>query len=180
MSEHDGIPHYFSDISDDTLDSIISQYQNRNPHTGQTILKSYLESISIHVQCQRIRESVWRTDPLRRLVRWREPLSQRTYKVPGSNSLWHVDGHHSLLRWRFVIHGGIDGYSCTVVILRCATNNRAMIAFSAFSEAIDNFGIPSHVQSDRGGENTIICQFIIAVRGCDRGSHIAGPSTHNQ
>ena len=55
-----------------------------------------------------------------------------------------------------------------------------MTAFSAFSEAIDNFGIPSHVRSDRGGENTIICQFMIAVRGCDRGSHIAGPSTHNQ
>ena len=44
LSEHDGIPHYFSDISDDTLDSIISQYQNRNPHTGQTILKGYLYS----------------------------------------------------------------------------------------------------------------------------------------
>lgn len=55
-----------------------------------------------------------------------------------------------------------------------------MTAFSAFSEAIDNFGIPSRVRSDRGGKNTIICQFMIAVRGCDRGSHIAGPSTHNQ
>ena len=92
LSEHDGTPHYFSDISDDILDSIISQYQNRNPHTGQTILKGYLESIGIRVQRQRIRESVWRTDPLRRLVRWREPLSRRTYKLPGSNSLWHVDG----------------------------------------------------------------------------------------
>ena len=60
LSEHDGIP---SDISDDTLDSIISQYQNCNPHTGQTILKGYLESIGICVQRQRIS---WRTDPLRR------------------------------------------------------------------------------------------------------------------
>ena len=55
-----------------------------------------------------------------------------------------------------------------------------MTAFSAFSEAIDSFGIPSHIRSDRGGENTIVCQFMIAVRGCDRGSHIASPSTLNQ
>ena len=58
LSEQDGISHYFSDISDDTLDSIISQYQNCNPQTGQTFLKGYLESIGIRVQRQRIRESV--------------------------------------------------------------------------------------------------------------------------
>ena len=38
-------------------------------------------------------------------------ITRRRYYVPGSNSLWHIDGHHSLVRWRFVIHGGIDGYS---------------------------------------------------------------------
>ena len=41
LSEHDGIPHYFSDISDDTLDSIISQYQNCNPHTWKASVFVY-------------------------------------------------------------------------------------------------------------------------------------------
>lgn len=38
--------------------------------------------------------------------------------------LRHLDGHHKLIRWRFVIHGAIDGYSRVVVFLRCNTNNR--------------------------------------------------------
>ena len=27
------------------------------------------------------------------------------------NSLWHLDGHHSLIRWKILIHGCIDGFS---------------------------------------------------------------------
>ena len=29
------------------------------------------------------------------------------------------------IRWRFVIHAGIDGYSRMVVFIHCSTNNRA-------------------------------------------------------
>jgi hypothetical protein len=174
IAETNVIPHIFSEISDDALDSIVSQYQSRNPRAGQTILKGYLESIGIHVQRRRIRESVYRTDPARRFLRWHDKISRREYHVPGANSLWHVDGHHSLIRWRFVIHGGIDGYSRMITYLKCSTNNKATTAFSAFREAVDTYGIPSRVRSDKGGENVIICQFMIAMRGCERGSHIAG------
>jgi hypothetical protein len=31
------------------------------------------------------------------------------YEVAGPMSLWHVDANHKLIRWKFVIHGGIDG-----------------------------------------------------------------------
>lgn len=44
-------------------------------------------------------------------------IRRRVYHVDGPNSLWHVDGHHKLIRWHMVIHGGIDGYSRTVVFL---------------------------------------------------------------
>jgi len=30
--------------------------------------------------------------------------------VPWPNSLWHIDGHHSLIRWGFVVHGCVDGF----------------------------------------------------------------------
>jgi hypothetical protein len=25
--------------------------------------------------------------------------------------MWHLDGHHKLIRWGIVIHGFVDGYS---------------------------------------------------------------------
>ena len=33
------------------------------------------------------------------------------------NSLWHIDGYHKLIRWRVIIHGGIDGFSRLPVYL---------------------------------------------------------------
>ena len=36
-----------------------------------------------------------------------EELSQIIF-VTWPNSLWHIDGHHSLIRWQFVIHGCCD------------------------------------------------------------------------
>jgi len=33
--------------------------------------------------------------------------------------IWHIDGNHSLICWRFVIDGGIDGYSHMITYLHC-------------------------------------------------------------
>lgn len=87
-----------------------------------------------------------------------------------------------LFRWRFVIHGGIDGFSQTIVFLRCSTNNRASTVFDAFQSAVEKFGLPSRVRSDKGKENTDVAWFMLShpLRGLDRGSHITGRSVHNQ
>lgn len=36
------------------------------------------------------------------------------------------------------------------------------------------------MRSDKGGENVRVCYFMVAYRGPDRASHIAGSSVHNQ
>ena len=64
--------------------------------------------------------------------------------------------------------------------LQCTTNNRAESVFSYFWRATREYGIPSRVCSDKGGENVMVCHFMVSQRGVGRGSHIAGPSTHNQ
>ena len=69
---------------------------------------------------------------MRALVRWHQTITRRTYWVPGPNSLWHIDSHHSLIRWRFVTHGCVDGFSRMITYLSCVTNNRAETAFSLF------------------------------------------------
>ena len=101
----------FTDISDDELDSILRQLQRDYPICGQQLLQGYLRQRGVIVQCRRLRESVARTDSIRRYVRWHQVVTRRTYSVQRSNSLWHIDGHHSLIRWRMVVQGGIDGCS---------------------------------------------------------------------
>ncbi|KAE9382610.1 hypothetical protein BT96DRAFT_778281, partial [Gymnopus androsaceus JB14] len=43
--------------------------------------------------------------------------------VSRPNALWHIDGHHKLIMWGFVIHGVVDGYSRIVPGLKASTNN---------------------------------------------------------
>ena len=94
----------------------------------------------------------------------------------------HVDGHHKLIRWRFVVHGGIDGFSRCIVYLCCSTNNRADTVSSLFLNAVDHFGLPSRVNSDMGTENVDISRYVLhhPNRGPNRGSMITGKSVHNQ
>ena len=54
--------------------------------------------------------------------------------------------------------------------------------FDAFQSALEKFGLPSRVRSDKGKENTDVAWFMLShpLRGPDRGSHITGRSVHNQ
>ncbi len=170
----------FTNISDNDLDGIVRIFRHRHPHSGQSMLQGHLSSIDVHVQRQRIRASISRVDPLGSVLHRQQPVSRRKYSVPGPNSLWHMDGHHSLIRWGFVVHGGVDGYSRLIVFLYCSTNNRSDTVTELFRRAVVIFGLPSRVRSDRGGENVGVCELMIQRRGLNRGSHIAGSSTHNQ
>ena len=91
-----------------------------------------------------------------------------------------VDGHHKLIRWRLVTHGGIDGYSRMVVYLKCSSNNRSATVYSLFLEAVRQYGLPSRVRSDQGRENYKVAQHMIEHRGAERRSMITGNSVHNQ
>ncbi|XP_015748691.1 PREDICTED: uncharacterized protein LOC107328478 [Acropora digitifera] len=102
------------------------------------------------------------------------------FDVPGPIALWDIDGLHKLIRWEFVVHGGIDVLSRLVVYLKCATNNRTATVMASFFEGTRKYGIPSRVRSDYGGENIEVGRFMESMRGTNRGLHIQGSSVHNQ
>ncbi len=90
-----------------------------------------------------------------------------------------VDGHHKLVRWRFVTHAGIDGYSRLIVYMRCS-DNKSSTVYRAFLEAVKKYALPSRVRSDHSGEHVLVAHHMLETRGLDRGSMITGKSTHNQ
>ena len=102
--------------------------------------------------------------------------------MPGSLALWHVDGNHNLIRWGFVIHEAIDGFSRKTMCLKCSTNNMASTVLDLFLNATNQFGIPSRVRADQDVENVDIARYMFShhPRGPGRRSFIAGKSCHNQ
>jgi len=74
----------------------------------------------------------------------------------------------------------MDGFSRLVVYLKLANNNRAETVVIPFKEAIADYGIPSRVRSDKGGENVLCCDLMIFLRGIGRRTWISGKSVHNQ
>lgn len=97
-------------VSDAHLDSLVREITFLLPKCGEKTISGRLRSCNIRVRRHRIRASLKRVDPLGIKRRCRGVLHQRRYEVPSPNALWHLDRYHKLIRWRLVIHGGIDGF----------------------------------------------------------------------
>lgn len=170
----------FSNMSDNDLDEHVKVFTQQFPSCGENMLRHLLSQNNIYVQRTRLRDSIQRVDQDGVNRRKRNRLHRRVYNVRGPNQLWHVDTNHKLIRWHFVVFGAIDGYSRLPVVLRCGNNNKAETLFNYFSTGVEKFGLPSRVRSDKGLENIAIANYMLAMRGPNRGSMITGPSTHNQ
>ena len=179
IHEYEISVHYFSNISDNVLDDFVQSMCTLHRRSGEKSIEGKLRSIGLKIQRERIRESLHRVDPSGIESHIRGVLHRRQDCVESPNALWHVDGYYKLIRWRIVVHGGIDGYSHLVAYLKASNNNRATTAFSAFEAGVSEYGIPSRV---RGGENVEIARYMLRhpARGPGRGSIITGQSVHNQ
>lgn len=66
--------------------------------------------------------------------------------------------------------------------LKVSPNNKAETMLHAFIQGVEQFGVPSRVRMDMGGENVQVARYMIEhpERGPGRGSAITVRSIHNQ
>ncbi|KAI4901165.1 hypothetical protein NFI96_006000 [Prochilodus magdalenae] len=144
MAEHGiRVSDLFTSIDNGELDTMVCEILSCHPNTGYKMMVGLLNARGIRIQRHRVQEAVSREDPEGTVMRTLrlQTLRCRRYSVPSPNSLWHIDGNHKLIRWRIVVHGGIDGFSRLIVYLNVATNNRASTVPGSFT-----YGVPSRVR----------------------------------
>ncbi len=71
----------YSNISDNDLDELVREAQNLNPNTGIRLTKGFLVAKGHRLQLQRIRDSLFCTDPVGILQRQSQTVIRRKYKV---------------------------------------------------------------------------------------------------
>ena len=175
-----GIADSYTAIAEEELESNIRDILRLTPYSGETYIRGALRSRNIYIPRWRVREALQTIDPINRAIRRRYAIQRRLYNVRKPNHLWHIDSNHKLIDWRFVLHGCIDGYSRAIIYWKCFTNNMASTVLQCFVNGTQEFGLPARVRGDRGVENVDVARFMIAHRGLNRGSFIAGRSVHNQ
>ncbi|XP_065829131.1 uncharacterized protein [Oscarella lobularis] len=162
-------------MSDSDLNEKISSITREKPDAGYRMMSGLFFAKGY------ILESMARCDPQGVCLRWiRAAHLRRAYSVLGPQALWHKDGHHKLIKWRFIVHAGIDGFSSVPVYLHCSTNNKAATVLRLFNEAVREFGLPARVRSDQGGGNYDVAWAMLSHPQRGIGTMIVGRSVHNQ
>ena len=140
----------FAEISDREIDRIIRAIKADHPNDGERMMSGHLVARGIFIQRTRLRASIHRTDPVNTALRRSVAVRRRVYYAEGPNAVWHLDGHHKLVHFRLVTHGCIDGYSRTIIFLRCSSNNESSTVLSLFAAGVLEHGIPNSVRTDLG------------------------------
>jgi hypothetical protein len=153
----------FTQISDQELRYQVEAVKRDMPEIGYNMMRGVLRSRGIHVSIPRIQQCISDIDPINTALRWAAPTSRRRYGVPYPNYIWHIDGNHKLVRWRLVVHGGIDGFSRLIVYMQCSNNNRSNTVLQAFQGGVQMYGLPERIRSDRGGENVQVHNYYIII-----------------
>ena len=191
-----GLVKRFSDITNADIDILVHHYKLGHPNAGLWFVLASLKSHRLNIQRERVQMSLQWIDPLGRIIRHQTAIQRRVYEELHSNYVWHIDGHHKLIRWGIVIHGMIDGHCRTVrffmlpyvqlftshhqiVGLRASADNRASTVLNIFLHTVQAYGTPWRVRGDRGGENIDVATWMIQHRGSNRSSFLWGRSTRN-
>ena len=85
-----------------------------------------------------------------------------------------------MIRWRFVVHGGIDGFSRAIVYLSCDCDNTSQTVFQLFLNSMRTYKCPGRIRSDHGTENVDVTRWMLQHFGPGLKPFLTGLSVHNQ
>jgi hypothetical protein len=176
----------FSAIGDNPLSTTVQHIADEgNGQWGVGMTDGKLRSLRIRVPRSKLRSLLKNLDPQAHAARSflaRHRITRvRPYSVRGPGALWHFDANLKLRRYKFAIHGCVDGFSRKIMYMHVADNMRAQTVFDLFHDACMRHNyIPSRARCDQGRENVVVADFMLRQRGLHRGSILVGPSVHNQ
>ncbi len=101
----------YTNISQSDLKEVVHEIKKEHPTSGEVMLQGHLLLKGIKVQRNKLRSAIHSTDHANTVMRRSDVIRRRVYSNPHPNAVWHVDGNHKMIRWRLVIHAGIDGFS---------------------------------------------------------------------
>ena len=91
----------FTEISDSNLNAAVREIQEKHPNAGFEETRAYLKvSAGINIQRRRVRTAVRGVNPVGVATRWAARIRRRRYHSKGPNSVWHIDTHHALIRYK--------------------------------------------------------------------------------
>ena len=133
----------YTELSNAELSIIVKELSDRNVNSGYREINAFLANRTppVIVQMARVNSLLREIDPVGTARRWTLGIKRRSYRVPTANYLWHLDTHHKLIRWNFVLNGCIDGYSRLVTHLGISTDNFAITTLNFFFESIREYAI---------------------------------------
>ena len=99
----------YSQVSDEELDILVEEFKRKRPSTGLSYLRGHLLQKGWRIQRDRLVASTSRVDGIRKILQKNSIVKRRSYVSSRPNATWHIDGHHKLGPWGFVIHAFIDG-----------------------------------------------------------------------
>ncbi len=104
-------------------------------------MQGHLLRLGVKVTRASLRTSIHNVDHDNTVSRRPNTIKRRIYSVPHPNALWHVDGNHKLIRWKFVVHASVDRFSRMIVFMNCSNNNKSETALEGFLNGVSSFGL---------------------------------------
>ena len=104
----------YSVLSDEELDTLVEEFKKNRPTTGLSYLQGHILQHGWRIQRDRLLAAISRVDGVQTVLRKNSTIKRHKYVTSRPNAVWHMDGHHKLGPWGFVVHASIDGCDSTV------------------------------------------------------------------